>query len=150
MTSYLGSQWIQDSGWKDRDLMEKRVMEGLRNSFKPEFLNRIDEIIIFNNLDREHIKRIVDIQVQFLAARLRERKLDIELTDAAKELLCERGYDPAYGARPLKRAIQKYVQDPLALKILEGEFVEGDTVAVDTDKAEKEFTFHHQKRSAAA
>jgi ATP-dependent Clp protease ATP-binding subunit ClpB len=130
--------------------MEKRVMEGLRNSFKPEFLNRIDEIIIFNNLDREHIKRIVDIQVQFLAARLRERKLDIELTDAAKELLCERGYDPAYGARPLKRAIQKYVQDPLALKILEGEFVEGDTVAVDTDKAEKEFTFHHQKRSAAA
>ena len=150
MTSNLGSQWIQDSGWKDRDLMEKRVMEVVRNSFKPEFLNRIDEIIIFNNLDREHIKRIVDIQVQFLAARLRERKLDIELTDAAKELLCERGYDPAYGARPLKRAIQKYVQDPLALKILEGEFVEGDTVIVDTDKAEKEFTFHHQKRSAAA
>jgi ATP-dependent Clp protease ATP-binding subunit ClpB len=143
MTSNLGSQIIQDSGWKNREIMEKRVMEVVRNSFKPEFLNRIDEIIIFNNLDREHLKRIVDIQIQYLRARLRERKMDLELTDEARELLCERGYDPSYGARPLKRAIQKYVQDPLALKILEGEFVEGDKVLLGTDTGNESFTFSH-------
>ncbi|MFH0812630.1 MAG: ATP-dependent chaperone ClpB [Pseudomonadota bacterium] len=150
MTSNLGGQWIQDLGGRDQETMKRRVMEVVRNSFKPEFLNRIDEIIIFNNLDREEIKKIVDIQMNYLKARLQERKLGIELTDGAKDLLCEWGYDPAYGARPLKRAIQKYIQDPLALKILGGEFVEGDTIVVDMDRAQEEFIFNHHKKSEAA
>jgi len=149
MTSNLGSQWIQDLGEKDHEEMKNRVMEMLRNSLKPEFLNRIDEIVIFNNLDRENIKKIIDIQMKHLKARLTEKKMDIELTKAAKEMLCERGYDPTYGARPLKRAIQKYIQDPLALKILEGEFSEGDTIVVDVDKVRKEFLFNHRKKSEA-
>ncbi|MCD6352869.1 MAG: ATP-dependent chaperone ClpB [Proteobacteria bacterium] len=150
MTSNLGSQWIQDLGEKDHEEMKNRVMEVLRNSLKPEFLNRIDEIVIFNNLDRENIKKIIDIQMKHLKARLTEKKMDIELTKAAKEMLCERGYDSTYGARPLKRAIQKYIQDPLALKILEGEFSEGDTIVVDVDKVRKEFLFNHRKKSEAA
>ena len=150
MTSNLGSQWIQDLGEKDRTKMKNQVMEVVRNSFKPEFLNRIDEIIIFNNLNREHIKKIVDIQMRHLKTRLEEKKMDIALTETAKDMLCERGYDPNYGARPLKRAIQRYVQDPLALKILEGEFVEGDSILVDVDKARKEFLFNHRKKVEAA
>ncbi|HJX30230.1 MAG TPA: ATP-dependent chaperone ClpB [Thermodesulfobacteriota bacterium] len=152
MTSNLGSQWIHDLGMKEKDydLMKTRVMEVVRNSFKPEFLNRIDEIIIFHNLTREDIKKIVEIQMKHLKSRLKERKMDIELKEEAKDLLCELGYDPTYGARPLKRAIQKYIQDPLALKILEGKFVEGDTIVVDSDRARKEFIFSHPKRSVKA
>ena len=142
--------FFQDLGEKDHEEIKNRVMEVLRNSLKPEFLNRIDEIVIFNNLDRENIKKIADIQMKHLKARLTEKKMDIELTGAAKEMLCERGYDPTYGARPLKRAIQKYIQDPLALKILEGEFSEGDTIVVDVDKVQKEFLFNHRKKSEAA
>ncbi|MBW1679342.1 MAG: ATP-dependent chaperone ClpB, partial [Deltaproteobacteria bacterium] len=141
MTSNLGGQWIQNLGEKDHGEIQNRVMEVVRSSFKPEFLNRIDEIIIFNNLNREHIKKIVDIQMKHLKARLKEKKMDIKLTESAKEMICERGYDPTFGARPLKRVIQKYIQDFLALKILEGEFVEGDTILVDVDKARKEFLF---------
>ena len=150
MTSNLGSQWIQDMREKDHEEMQSRVMEVVRNNFKPEFLNRIDEIVIFSNLTREHIKKIVDIQMQHLKARLAEKKMDITLTEAAKEMLCERGYDPTYGARPLKRAIQRYIQDPLALKILEGKYGEGDTILVDPDKAGKEFLFSHHKKVEAA
>lgn len=144
MTSNLGSQWIQDLGRKEKDyeLMRSRVMEVVRNSFKPEFLNRVDEIIIFHNLSKEEIKKIVDIQIRQLKNRLKEKKLDIELTERAKELLCELGYDPTYGARPLKRAIQKYIQDALALKILKGEAIEGDTIIVDIDPHRKEFAFN--------
>jgi ATP-dependent Clp protease ATP-binding subunit ClpB len=144
MTSNLGSQWIQDLGRKEKDyeLMRSRVMEVVRNSFKPEFLNRVDEIIIFHNLSKEEIKKIVDIQIRQLKNRLKEKKLDIELTERAKELLCELGYDPTYGARPLKRAIQKYIQDALALKILKGEAIEGDTIIVDIDPHRKEFVFN--------
>jgi len=150
MTSNLGSQWIQDMREEDYAAMQSRVMEVVRGNFKPEFLNRIDEIVIFSNLNREHIKKIVEIQMRHLKARLAERRMDIILTDAAKEVLCEKGYDPTYGARPLKRAIQRYLQDPLALKILEGEYREGDTILVDTDKAKKEFLFkHHQQVEAA-
>ena len=148
MTSNLGSQWIQDLGSKDKDyeLMKNRVLEVVRNSFKPEFLNRIDEIIIFHNLSREDIKKIIGIQMKHLKSRLKERKIELELAEGAKELLCELGYDPTYGARPLKRAIQKYIQDPLALKILKGEFVEGDTITVGVDRSGKEFIFRHPKR----
>ncbi len=150
MTSNLGSQWIHELGGKDPEEMKRRVMEVVRAGFKPEFLNRIDEIIIFNNLTREDIKRIVDIQMRHLRTRLEEKKMGIELTDAAKELLCERGFDPTYGARPLKRAIQKYIQDPLALKILEGAFAEDDSILVDVDPERDEFTFRRQSKKEAA
>ena len=106
-------------------------MDALRAHFRPEFLNRIDEIIFFHALGREHMKQIIDIQLAGLIRRLEERKIHVELTDAAKEQLVREGYDPAYGARPLKRAIQRRVLDPLALRVLEGEFREGDTIVVD-------------------
>jgi ATP-dependent Clp protease ATP-binding subunit ClpB len=107
------------------------VTEALRGHFRPEFLNRIDEIIFFHALGREDIKRIIEIQIRSLMKRLEERKIHVELTEAAKDQLVEDGYDPSYGARPLKRAIQRQVLDPLALQVLEGRFVEGDTVVVD-------------------
>lgn len=150
MTSNLGSQWIQDLGGKNPEEMKRRVLEIVHANFKPEFLNRIDEIIIFNNLSREDIKQIVEIQMRHLKARLAERKMNIVLTEEAKELLCELGYDPIYGARPLKRAIQKYIQDPLALRILEGSFAEGDTITVDIDRARREFAFSRDRKAEAA
>jgi ATP-dependent Clp protease ATP-binding subunit ClpB len=127
MTSNLGSQYLID------DVTEgsrRKVMDALREHFRPEFLNRIDEIIFFHALDREHTKQIVDIQIGGLVRRLDERKIHVVLTDAAKDQLVKEGYDPMYGARPLKRTIQRRVLDPLALRVLEGDFVEGDTVAV--------------------
>jgi ATP-dependent Clp protease ATP-binding subunit ClpB len=108
------------------------VNEALREHFRPEFLNRIDEIIFFHALSREHLKQIVDIQLSGLVKRLEERKIHVQLTDSAKELLVREGYDPTYGARPLKRTIQRSILDPLALRVLEGDFLEGDTVVVDT------------------
>ncbi len=136
MTSNIGSQWIQDLAGRDPQEMERRVMEALRATFKPEFLNRIDEIVIFNSLNREQIRKIVEIQIKQLAKRLEEKHISIELTDAAKDLLAEKGYDPVYGARPLKRVIQKLIQDPLAVKILDGSFKEGDHVIVDVQNGE--------------
>lgn len=130
MTSNLGSHFIQEMS-HDPEGMRRRVFEALRAQFRPEFLNRIDETIIFNSLDRAHIKDIVEIQLRDLKQRLSERKIELVLTDEAEELLAERGYDPTFGARPLKRTIQKLIQDPLALKILAGEFKEGDQVEVD-------------------
>jgi ATP-dependent Clp protease ATP-binding subunit ClpB len=106
-------------------------MDALREHFRPEFLNRIDEIIFFHALDRQHLKQIVDIQIGSLVKRLEERKIFVRLTEAAKEFLVREGYDPVYGARPLKRTIQRRVLDPLALRVLEGDFLEGNTVAVD-------------------
>jgi len=136
MTSNLASQFIQDLGQKDRKEMERRVTEALREAFKPEFLNRVDEIVIFNPLGREEIKQIVDIQLKRLERMLADRKIRLEMTDRAKAFLADKGYDPVYGARPLKRTIQKLIQDPLALKILAGEIGEGDKVAVDSDGRE--------------
>jgi len=133
MTSNIGSQWIQDLAGKNEAEMERRVMEALRATFKPEFLNRIDEIIIFNSLGPEEIKKIVEIQIGLLAKRLEPQKISIELTPSAKELLAKAGFDPVYGARPLKRTIQHLIQDPLATKILEGSIREGDHVIVDAD-----------------
>jgi ATP-dependent Clp protease ATP-binding subunit ClpB len=114
-------------------------MDALRGTFRPEFLNRIDEIIIFNSLGADEIKKIVDIQMGFLNRRLRESKITLELTDKAKEFLANTGFDPVYGARPLKRAIQRLIQDPLAMKIIEGEIKEGNHVAMDVKDGEVVF-----------
>jgi ATP-dependent Clp protease ATP-binding subunit ClpB len=133
MTSNLGSQHIQELGDKNRAELERLVTAVLRESFKPEFLNRVDETIIFNSLGREQIKSIVDIQLRRLRRNLSERKMALEVTEKAKALIAEKGYDPVYGARPLKRTIQRLIQDPLAVKILEGEFKEGDQVQIDVN-----------------
>jgi ATP-dependent Clp protease ATP-binding subunit ClpB len=136
MTSNLGSQYLAHEVTEGT---RRRVMEALREHFRPEFLNRIDEIIFFHALDRDHIKKIIDIQLAGLTRRLEERKIHVQLTDAAREQLVRDGYDPTYGARPLKRTIQRRVLDPLALKVLEGEFTEGDSVEVDAGPDELRF-----------
>jgi len=132
MTSNLGSHIIKDLS-QDFEKMETEVKNILQSHFRPEFLNRVDEIVIFKALSREVILQILDIQIAELKKRLRNKKIDIEVSDKTKKLLAEKGYDPVYGARPLKRTIQQEIQNPLALKILEGEFKEGDTVTVDVD-----------------
>jgi ATP-dependent Clp protease ATP-binding subunit ClpB len=131
LTSNVGSQWIQELGMRDRPEMERRVMDALRATFKPEFLNRIDEIIIFQNLTPEQIGAIVEIQLERLRRRLAERKIDLQLTESAKKLLEHKGYDPVYGVRPLKRAIQQHIENPLAMEILKGRFPEDSRVRAD-------------------
>jgi ATP-dependent Clp protease ATP-binding subunit ClpB len=117
-----------------------RSAESMREHFRPEFLNRIDEIVVFEPLSREQIGEIVDLQLERLRGRLAERKIALELTAAAKEAIAEAGWDPAYGARPLKRAIQRMVENPLALRLLEGDFGDGDTVRVDAQNGDLVFT----------
>jgi len=124
--------------------------EGVEQAFKPEFINRLDDIVEFQSLTREQIGEIVDMQVAKVAARLNERGVAIELTDAARELIGNLGYDPTYGARPLKRVIQKRLVDRLALALLEGEFSEGDTVRVDAADGELVFTKAPAEAGAAA
>ncbi|HTF35673.1 MAG TPA: ATP-dependent chaperone ClpB [Myxococcota bacterium] len=131
MTSNIGSQFIVQLGAEDRAELEARVMEALRAAFKPEFLNRVDEVIIYRQLGRSEIGRIVEIQLERVKKLLTERRIELTFTDEAKKLLAEKGYDPHYGARPLKRVIQRMVQDPLAVRILEGEFPEGSKILVD-------------------
>jgi ATP-dependent Clp protease ATP-binding subunit ClpB len=131
MTSNLGSQFMTG---EVNEGVRRQVTDALRDHFRPEFLNRIDEIIFFHPLDREHLKKIIDIQIAGLVRRLEERKIHVQLSEAAKEQLAREGYDPVYGARPLKRAIQRLVLDPLALRVLEGDFLEGDTVVVDAGR----------------
>ena len=138
MTSNIGSQYILDVAGIDEEV-ERRVMEAMRAHFRPEFLNRVDEIVIFHALKREHLKQIIEIQLNRVRQLLADRQITIELTDAAKELIIEEGYDPAFGARPLKRVLQRRVQDPLALMILKGEVRDGDHVLVD--RAGDELTF---------
>jgi ATP-dependent Clp protease ATP-binding subunit ClpB len=136
MTSNLGSQFIAQESTGGQELSEgarREVMDALRAHFRPEFLNRIDEIIIFHPLSREHLKSIVEIQASALLRRLEDRKIHVELTDAARQQLVEEGYDPMYGARPLKRTIQRRVLDPLAMRVLAGEFGEGDHVIIDAE-----------------
>ena len=132
MTSNLGSHWFFDESLSPGERRD-RVLGEMRTQFRPEFLNRLDEIIVFEPLDKAEIARIVDIQVEGLARRLAARKLDIELTPAAREYLAEKGYDPSFGARPLKRLIQREVQDPLATRLLSGELTDGSKVVVDRD-----------------
>jgi ATP-dependent Clp protease ATP-binding subunit ClpB len=147
MTSNLGSQYIAETAIQDlegggviAEGTRREVLDALRAHFRPEFLNRIDEIIFFHALGRDHLKKIIDIQVTALMKRLEERKIHVTLTEAAKEQLVREGYDPTYGARPLKRTIQKRVLDPLALRVLEGEFLEGDTIVVDAGDDGLRFT----------
>jgi ATP-dependent Clp protease ATP-binding subunit ClpB len=139
MTSNLGSEVIKDLS-RDYEAMEREVRRVLEAHFKPEFLNRIDEVIIFKPLPKEAILEIVGLQLDLLAKRLAERKIGLEVTREAKELLAERGFDPVYGARPLKRTIQRDVQNPLAMKILAGDYGEGDTAVVGVNK-KGEITF---------
>ena len=133
MTSNVGSQWIQDADLDDED-KQNRSMEALRATFKPEFLNRIDDIITFHSLTLEDINKIVDIQLGLIDKRLKDRKLSIELTDEAKKYIASVSYSPVYGARPLKRSLQKIILDPLALEILAGKFVEGDHIIISLSK----------------
>jgi len=141
MTSNIGSQWIVDLGEKDYEEMKRRVMDAVKAHFKPEFLNRVDDLIIFHGLGIEQIKAIVGIQTRKLERRLQERRIQLKLTEKAKEWLAKEGFDPAYGARPLKRVIQKEIQDRLAMSLLEGKFKEGDTVTVDADSRKGELVF---------
>jgi ATP-dependent Clp protease ATP-binding subunit ClpB len=117
-----------------------RDQEALRAHFRPEFINRVDDIVFFHALDQDHIRHIVDIQLRGLLKRLSDRSITVELTDAAKDFLVREGYDPVYGARPLKRALQRRLLDPLALRVLDGAFGEGDTVVVDVAGDELSFT----------
>ena len=149
MTSNVGSQWIGDLAG-DEEAIRRRVMEALQAQFRPEFLNRVDEVVIFHGLTREHLVQIVDIQVERLRRLLAERGLDLVLSDAAKIKLAADGYDPAYGARPLKRVIQRELQDPLALALLEGRFGAGDTVYVDVAGDEMAFSRAEAPLSVAA
>jgi ATP-dependent Clp protease ATP-binding subunit ClpB len=146
LTSNVGSQWIQEMVGKGDDEVRAGVMEELRHVFRPEFLNRLDEIILFRSLGRDSLARIVDIMIRELDDRLADRKISVTLTAAAKERLAELGYEPAFGARPLRRTIQKAIQDPLAIRILRGDFREGDRVAVDVDSGSASgFTFRRQE-----
>ncbi|MGB8013144.1 MAG: ATP-dependent chaperone ClpB [Terriglobales bacterium] len=149
MTSNLGSMYLQSEDIRSAEGFEqasKQVMEALHGHFKPEFLNRVDDIIIFHPLGKEQLVKIVDLRLEDLRRLLADRKISLELTDAAKELLFTEGYDPNFGARPLKRAIQKLVQDPLALKILDGAVLHGDHVIVDADKKTGKMTFKVSER----
>ncbi len=149
MTSNLGSAYLQSENIRSADGFEqasKQVMDALHGHFKPEFLNRVDDIIIFHPLGKEQLVKIVDLRLEDLRRLLADRKISLELTDSAKELLFTEGYDPNFGARPLKRAIQKLVQDPLALKILDGEVLHGDHVIVDADRKTGKMTFKVSER----
>ena len=157
MTSNIGSKFIEEAGLEAalheskghaREVWERQyekvqdtVRQELRNHFRLEFLNRVDDIVLFRNLNLEQIQEIVDVQMQSLQKRLAERNISIVLNDKVKEVLAQKGYGPAFGARPLKRALQKHIQDPLSLKILQGEFSEGDRVKVDVNGNSDTFTF---------
>jgi ATP-dependent Clp protease ATP-binding subunit ClpB len=132
MTSNIASTIIETMG-SERERMDQMIREEMRKYFRPEFLNRVDEIIIFHALSREDVEKIVDIQIRRILARLEERKIRLELSQQAKDYLAQKGYDPAFGARPLKRTIQREILDPLSLKLLQGSFQEGDKVRVDYD-----------------
>ena len=147
MTSNLGSQRIQElAGEENYDEMKAAVMEIVARQFRPEFVNRIDDVVVFHPLEASHLRLIVDIQLNYLQQRLAERDMSLELDDAARELLAEAGYDPVYGARPLKRALQQQVENPLAQRILNGDFTPGDAIRVTAASGELDF----MKDTAAA
>jgi ATP-dependent Clp protease ATP-binding subunit ClpA len=150
MTSNVGSTSMREVGpigfsvhtkSSANEATRTRLLDALRSTFRPEFLNRIDDIIVFNSLSREHLTMIIDIQLRRVGKLLKDRGIHLELTEAARELLIKEGYDPQYGARPMRRAIQRLIQDPLALKLLNGDFQEGDTIEVDADPAAGELRF---------
>ncbi|HEY0351241.1 MAG TPA: AAA family ATPase, partial [Gemmatimonadales bacterium] len=143
MTSNIGSQYIVDAGAqldpKGWERVEGRVRDELRNHFRPEFLNRVDDIIVFRQLSREDLVRIVDLQLERLEHMLEQRHLRLEVAPEAKALIAAEGYDPVYGARPLKRVIQRRLQNPIALEMLEGHFHDGDTIRVERQGDELRF-----------
>jgi ATP-dependent Clp protease ATP-binding subunit ClpB len=144
MTSNVASDLIQEfSGHEPGDLKE-RLMDALRRTFRPEFLNRIDEIVTFKSLGPAEIHKIVGIQLEDLRKRLAERRIMLSLSDQARDLLAERGYDPVFGARPLKRTIQRMVENPLAVELLAGRFAEGDHVIVDVGRDGETFSFRKE------
>jgi ATP-dependent Clp protease ATP-binding subunit ClpB len=149
MTSNLGSQWILELGEQDHAEMERRVQEALRQHFRPEFLNRVDEIVIFHALTREDLRKIVDLAAAGLMRILADRDITLILTDAARDALAEEGYDPHFGARPLKRTIQRRIQNPLALKLLQGEFRAGQRIEVDVKRGEFVMRVAPQREPAA-
>jgi ATP-dependent Clp protease ATP-binding subunit ClpA len=149
MTSNVGSNVIASEGWEGaagdasggagRGGISDAMMGELRRTFRPEFLNRVDEIVIFHALSREDLRKIVDIAAQGLTRMLAEREIRLTLTDRARDALADEGFDPHFGARPLKRTLQRRVQNPLAMKLLKGEFKPGQTVEVDFEKGEVVF-----------
>ena len=140
MTSNLGSNLIQEmAGEENYDAMKTAIMDVVGSHFRPEFVNRIDDLVVFHPLGRDHIRKIVDIQLSYLHDRLAERDISIDLSDAARDKLADAGFDPVYGARPLKRAIQQQVENPLAQEILRGRFKAGDVIEVGVDEDRLEF-----------
>jgi ATP-dependent Clp protease ATP-binding subunit ClpA len=158
MTSNVGSGTIREThiGFSvhargtNNEEARKSILDALRSTFRPEFLNRIDDIIVFNTLNREDLSRIIQIQLKRVVALLAERGLKLELTKAAEELIMSEGYDPQYGARPMRRAIQRLIQDPLAMQLLSGEFRPGDTVIADADPASRTLKFEKQPELVGA
>jgi ATP-dependent Clp protease ATP-binding subunit ClpB len=150
MTSNIGSLSLSgELGSPERFARaSEQVLTALRGHFKPEFLNRIDDIVVFRPLGTEQLTRIVDLRLQDLRELLAGRKVTLELSEAAKQTLFTSGYDPAYGARPLKRAIQRLIQDPLAMKILDGEVLHGDHVVADAKDGKLSFEVHHPESAA--
>jgi ATP-dependent Clp protease ATP-binding subunit ClpB len=149
LTSNLGSQLLLDAeavGWEQT---ETKVLELLRQTFKPEFLNRVDDVIIFRPLSHDDIAKIVEIQLRRVERMMADRKLSLELTPGAKQVIVAEGYDPVYGARPLKRAIQRLLQNPLALAVLEGKYSEGDRIRVDRAKDGERLVFERVAASGA-
>jgi ATP-dependent Clp protease ATP-binding subunit ClpB len=144
MTSNVGSTYILEHGHDDWAMIETQVTAALRQTFRPEFLNRVDDIIIFRPLGKKEIEHIITLQLARLEKLLADRKLKIELTPQAREVIATEGYDPAFGARPLKRAIQRLLQNPLAMSVLEGKFTDGDTIKVGVD-GKGELTFDKAK-----
>jgi ATP-dependent Clp protease ATP-binding subunit ClpB len=149
MTSNLGTGYVEKNAIgfsvhaKDQrnDDTRKRLLEALRHQFRPEFLNRIDDIIVFNALTREHLSQIVNIQLDNVGKLLKDRKIKLEVTPAARDLIIAEGYDPQFGARPMRRAIQRLIQDPLALKLINGDFAEGETILVDVSPQASDLQF---------
>jgi len=150
MTSNVGSNAIFELAGSNPERARKEAMEALRASFRPEFINRIDEIVIFNPLGKQQLVRIVDLLLGGVLKLLAERQITLSLTPAAKELILSEGFDPAYGARPLRRTIQRLIQDPLALEILEGKVLPGDLVRVDRDGRSDVMRFEREERKQPA
>jgi ATP-dependent Clp protease ATP-binding subunit ClpB len=150
MTSNLGSNYIMNLGEDDEEEMRARVMDALRSNFRPEFLNRIDEIIIFKPLSQDQIGEIVEIQLDQVNDRLGDRQIRLEVTPAARQWLAERGFEPAFGARPLKRLIQREVLDRLARLVLSGELRDGETVVIDADGNDLRFRTERSEVAAVA
>jgi ATP-dependent Clp protease ATP-binding subunit ClpA len=156
MTSNVGSSTIHEMGpigfsvnaRNGDDSVRNKLLEALRRTFKPEFLNRVDDIIVFNPLSREHLAQIIGIQLNRVVKLLEQRGLKLEITESARNVLMAEGYDPAYGARPMRRAIQRLIQDPLSLRLLSGDFVSGDTIVVDGDAVKHTLSF--EKAAAVA